>query len=184
MDRDEDDWLEGGTDESMSRDIDMDEAAAPSKGEVVTKSRLAVIVGKAPMTIDRMVKDGGPVLSRGSRKMGWRINTAAWVDWMITRAVALATGEADTGMDAAKTRSAEAQARIKEHEAARLDRETILRSEAVTIYMEHVAEFRKRLLEVESQMPDLSVTQRAALRSLIDQAMAEFSGPITDDVDA
>lgn len=173
---DEDDWLEGGEGaEESSADADVD--SGRTKGEVVTKARLAVLVGKAPMTIDRMMAEGAPCIERGSKRSGWKINTAAFVDWMVRRAVMAATGNTETmGMDAAKRRDKEAQARMREFDLAERERQTISRVDAIEIYTDHVGEFRKRLFEMPGQVPDLSHEQRAAMETALNAALVEFSG--------
>ena len=76
----------------------------------------------------------------------------------------------------AKRREKEAQARLREFQLAELERNTITRADAIEIYGEHVAEFRKRLFEIPDQIPDLTAEQRAALDSAVNGALAEFSG--------
>jgi phage terminase Nu1 subunit (DNA packaging protein) len=164
---DSDDWLEGEGESS----------AVASKGEVVTKSRLSAIVGKAQATLDKMIADGAPVMSRGARREGWKIDTAAFIDWMVKRAVGIATGDPDAaGFDSAKRRDKEAQARMREFDLAERAKETINRADAIAIYTEHVGEFRKRLFEMPDQVPGLTDDQRVELEAAIDGALGEFSG--------
>lgn len=170
---DEDDsWLEGGEEESTEGDSPL-----AVKGELVSKFQLHKLTAISPITLDKYFREGAPVVSKGTRREGWKIDTARFIAWLRKRDVAVATGDEDGAKyDQARGRDKEAQARLREFDLYEKIGVTITRLQAADIYAKHVAEFRKRLLEMESQVPNLTAEQRAALNSSIDLALAEFSG--------
>lgn len=130
-----------------------DETLGPSsaKGMIVTKSTLTEILGLAPVTVDRLFKEGGPVIQRGAKRLGWKINTADFISWLRRRDVANATGDPDgNSFDQAKRREKEAQAQLKEFELRRLKGETVTIEEAARIYAQEIASVRARLFAIPS----------------------------------
>jgi phage terminase Nu1 subunit (DNA packaging protein) len=172
MTSEEDDWLEAGDSES-----EFEGRTLPPRGEVVNKSRLAKLFNYAVATIDKMISEGLPVVSKGERRAGYQINTADAHKWIVGRAVAMATGNEDVSkFDSAKARDKDAQARLREYRLAKEMGETITRVDARLIYTEHVGEFRKRLLETVDQIPNPTTEQRAAVLHWLDVCFSEFSG--------
>lgn len=175
---DDDSWLEADEDPTGDDgDGDGDDSGARLLGKAVSKLELHKLTAISPVTLDKYFREGAPVISKGSRREGWRIDTARFVKWLRNRDVRLATGNPEgAAYDMAKGRDKHAQAQLREFELAERARVTVTRRQAVALYSQHVGEYRKRLLEIESQVPHLSAEQRKALNDSIDLALAEFSG--------
>lgn len=160
-------------------EFEPDEAPVKTaRGEVVTKSRLSQITGIAVVTIDRMIAEGAPIISRGgSRKQGWQINTADFIQWYIRHKVAEATGDPDEGgFDLAKRRDKEAQARLRELEIAKREGELVPAADVEAWASNKFGVVRSRFLAVETQVPALTDDQREALKIAIGDAFADVSG--------
>ena len=187
-------------DSAVGPDTPDEEGATPSsaKGEIVTKSKLGDITGLAPITIDRYFKEGAPVVQRGARRLGWKINTADFIAWLRRRDVRNATGDPDAqGFEVAKTREKEAQAELKEFQLRRLRGETVTIEEAGRIYAQEISEVRASLLASSgaiaryvAPVTDLAECERivksaitAAMERLVEKQKPEDWKP-DDDADA
>ena len=85
-----------------------------TRGFVVNKSTLAKWSGLSPTTIDKLIADGAPIISKGTRKQGWQINSAAFFEWYWRRKVAEITDDPESGsFDVAKRRDKESQTRLR-----------------------------------------------------------------------
>src|SRR4051794_20154604 len=68
-----------------------------ARGLVVNKSMLSKYCGLSPMTIDKLMADGAPIISKGTRKQGWQINTADFFAWYVRRKVDEVTDDPEGG---------------------------------------------------------------------------------------
>jgi phage terminase Nu1 subunit (DNA packaging protein) len=90
------------------------------KGIETTRGGLADYLGVALTTVDRMVKDGCPVVQRGGRGVEWTFNTADVRRWEIQKERALAAGNNDTAdLDELKRRKLMAETGLIELELER-----------------------------------------------------------------
>src|SRR5262245_50421826 len=148
-----------------------------ARGFVVNKSTLAKWTGLSPMTIDKLLADGGPIISKGTRKQGWQINTADLFDWHWRRKVAEVTDEPDAGsFTIAKLRDKESQTRLRDLQIAKLEGELVPIADVEHWAAEKYGVVRSRILVVGSQVPDLTDNQKDALRAAISDALADLSG--------
>jgi hypothetical protein len=53
-------------------EFEPEEPRQQTRGFVVNKSALAKWTGLSPMTVDKLLADGGPIISKGTRKQGWQ----------------------------------------------------------------------------------------------------------------
>ncbi len=140
-----DDWLEGG-----AVDDDDSDVTTTAAGIVVTKSRLSTITGLAPVTIDKAFKEGAPVISKGSKRLGWQINTADFFGWYVRAKVA--DGDEVTSFDSAKAAKTVAEARIKEMQLARLEGRTVSLDAAVLEFRAELATLRSQILAIPGRL--------------------------------
>lgn len=162
---DTDDWLEGGASELPAR-----------KGELMTKSRLSNVLGYASVTVDKYIKEGAPVESRGSRRIGFRINSADFNQWALRYNVAEATGGGELqGFDAAKTREKAAAARLKEIQIDERTGQLVEIGEVTKVYERELGILRASLLAIPSRV-GCSREIQDAIRDEIIQALTEITG--------
>jgi phage terminase Nu1 subunit (DNA packaging protein) len=148
-----------------------------ARGMVLNKSKLAEFTGLSPMTVDRCIADGAPIIGKGTRKQGWQINSAAFFGWYVRRKVEEQTDDPDAGnFDIAKTRDKEAQARLRELQIAEKEGELVPIADVEKWVAESYGVVRSRFLAVESQVPGLSDDQRDSLRTALADAFADVSG--------
>jgi phage terminase Nu1 subunit (DNA packaging protein) len=157
-----------------------------ARGFVVNKSTLAKWSGLSPMTVDKLLADGGPIISKGSRKQGWQINTADFFGWYVRRKVEEVTDDPESGsFDVAKRRDKESQTRLRDLQIAKLEGELVPIVDVERWAAEKYGVTRSRFLAVESQVPGLSDEQRDLLRAALVDALADLSGytvePAPDD---
>jgi len=174
----DDDWLEGGIDAEEPET----EEAAPVRGEIVSKVRMGAILGIARMTMDRIVKDGCPVVTRGNRSgQIWKLNTAAVIDWLRKRDVALATGHPDAAsFDVAKLRDKEAQARLRELQIAEREGALVESAKVIDWIKRSFGDVRSRVLAIESQVAGLTDEQRDQLKTALHDALGDLSDEKAD----
>jgi phage terminase Nu1 subunit (DNA packaging protein) len=119
------------------------------KGLVVSKSKLCEVLGLAPVTVDKLFKEGAPVLQANAGRLGWKINTAEFIAWLRRRDVFNATGDPDAqSFDNAKTREKQAQAELREYELKKLKGETVTIEEAARIYAQEISDVRAGLFAI------------------------------------
>lgn len=183
---DPDDWLDGGGgDESEESDGDEPGASgteaeesggdepeeSPSgTGIVVTKSRLATIVGLAPLTLDKCFAAGAPVIAKGNRKQGWQINTAAFIAWYVRWKVESVTGSpGKASFEEAKTRKAVADAERVEMNNERVRGNTITIGEALAAYREEASTVRSQLMSIPGRVATMghAATTKQELELLV-----------------
>lgn len=184
--RDDDDMdFEGDDSDSDFEGEESNASLRPSKGEVVTKSKLARLTGLADATIDRAIADGAPIVGKGTRRQSYQINTADFFGWFWRRKVAEATNDPDAmSFNTAKRRDKEAQARLRELQIAERERELIPVDEVVTFISDKFGVVRSRFLAVESQVTGLTEEQRCVLKAAIVDAFADVSGDKREDWNA
>ena len=121
-------------------------------------------------------------MSKGTRKQGWKINTADFFGWYVARKVAEVTDDPDAGsFDIAKTRDKEAQARLRELQIAEKEDSLIPVDEVVAYVGNMLGVVRSRFLAVESQVIGLTPEQKDALKEAIADAFADVSGDKRED---
>lgn len=148
-----------------------------ARGLVVNKSTLAKWSGLSPMTIDKLLADGGPIISKGTRKQGWQINTADFFAWYVRRKVEEVTDDPESAsFDVAKRRDKESQTRLRDLQIAKLEGELVPIADVERWVAENYGVVRSRFLAVESQVPGLTDDQLNLLRAAIDDAFADVSG--------
>lgn len=175
-----DDWLDGGDVES---DAESTGFRMTARGVVLNKSRLSELLGLAAVTIDRAVADGAPILGKGSRKSGWRINSADFFDWWWRRKVIDATGDPETAsFDAARRREKTAQAKLRELEYERRAGRTVTIDQVCQVYDEELGVLRGRLLAIPTSVSQAVLAAKSAadvehiLREEIADALADITG--------
>ena len=152
-----------------------------ARGLVVSKSTLAKWSGLSPMTIDKLLADDAPIISKGTRKQGWQINTADFFDWFWRRKVEQVTDDPEAGnFDVAKRRDKESQTRLRDLQIAKLEGELIPVVDVERWAGEKYGVVRSRLLAMETQM-DLRDDQRDALRTALTDALTDITGYASDD---
>ena len=128
-----------------------------ARGLVVTKSKLAEITGFAPITIDKHVAAGAPVIAKGTRKQGWQIDTAAYIGWVIRTKVKDATGDPEAAsFEVEKRLDKKAQRRLRELEIAERERALIPVDDVVKWAGEKYGVVRSRSFAMQSQLPGLT----------------------------
>jgi phage terminase Nu1 subunit (DNA packaging protein) len=148
----------------------------PVRGEIVTKTRLGAIIGKSQQTVEAWIKNGMPVIARGTKREGWKIDTASAIDWAIKYAVAQATQDPESmAMDAAKRRREAAMARIKELELERELTKTVYVDDVAKELTPKFGEFRTRALALKTLIPDMTPAQLAALTDGVNDMLADFT---------
>jgi phage terminase Nu1 subunit (DNA packaging protein) len=123
----------------------------------LNRSSLAEYIGVSPPTIDRMVKQGAPVVQRGSRGVEWIFDSAEVIRWQIERAIEQAAGEEPTGLDEIERRTAYAKMEMAELELA------TKRGEVATIRDFERAQ-AKAFAEIRTNV--MNVAQRVVLQLL------------------
>ena len=147
-----------------------------TRGFVVNKSTLAKWSGLSPMTVDKLLADGGPIISKGTRKQGWQINTAEFFGWYVRRKVAEVTDDPEAGsFERAKRLNQESQTRLRDLQIAKLEGELVPIADVEQWAGQRYGEVRSRLLEVPTVVPDLTDAQREALRDALADALTDLS---------
>ena len=78
-------------------------------GIQLNRAELAEHIGVSPPTLDRWIKDGMPVVQRGSRGVQWVFDLAEVIRWQIERAKAQAIGDAPDDLEEIEKRTAKAK---------------------------------------------------------------------------
>lgn len=148
-----------------------------ARGIVVTKAALSEFTGLAPVTIDKAIGAGAPIIAKGTRKTGWQINSAEFFGWYVRTKVADATGDPEAqGFEVMKTRDKAAQARLRELQMAKMEGELVPILEVEKWAANKFGECKSRLHAMESQIAELTDEQRFALRMALTDALADLSG--------
>lgn len=88
-------------------------------GSTVTRTGLAEVFGVSFPTVDTWVRQGCPVLRRGSRGVEWAFDTAAVIKWREQRAAENAAGNVQADEAELKRRKLEAETKLAELEFAK-----------------------------------------------------------------
>lgn len=183
-----DDWLNGGDDaaeETAARDDEADEESSRgTAGMLVNKSKLGMIFGLSQSYIDKALANGAPYVSRGTRKEGWRINTAAFHAWVKQEAVNAIKPEDPNRLtfDEAKAKKTQAEYERIEMENKRRRGELVTIDEVVTVYREEASIIRSQIMSIPDRaaIPLSAETDAAVIREyLIDEvnlALQNISG--------
>lgn len=89
------------------------------KGLIVNRAELAGDEGVALTTVDAWVRDGCPVVQRGTKGVAWSFNTAQVSTWCRERIRAEAAGTIDVSADELRRRKLAAETEIAELELAK-----------------------------------------------------------------
>jgi phage terminase Nu1 subunit (DNA packaging protein) len=119
-----------------------DDEDASGAGEVVTKSALAKLSGLSLGTIDRAIAEGAPVIAKGTRRLGWQINSARFMEWYVARQCGAVELD-ETG--AAQLRHMLAVADSKELKRDTMRREIVSVDDVLIVMGEEAAPIRKVL---------------------------------------
>src|SRR5260370_1442375 len=131
-----------------------------TRGFVVNKSKLSEFTGLAPATIDKLLADGAPIISKGTRKQGWQINTADFFQWYWRRKVEELTDDPESGnFELAKRRDKESQTRLRDLQIAKLEGELIPIADVESWVAQNYCVLRSRLFATDTQMPALNEDQ-------------------------
>lgn len=145
--KDDDAWLEGGP---LNDD--------PT---IVDKHGLAAMLGEPVKVVPRYVKNGMPLFRKGKPGQPDQFRVPDCVKWLRT----------GTPIEEAKRRQAEAVARKREAEAARLEGESITVAEAEEVIRDGYAKVQARLLLIPPRFPE----QRETLESEILAAINDLA---------
>lgn len=159
------DWLEGGD-------------APAGKGQIVNKAQCLKFFGVNGATFDRWIKAGAPVISKGTKKQGYQLNSSALWEWHWRWKVANATGGDNAeviGFETAKRRDKTAQAQLRELQVRQRSGELIEMEEARQTINAGFGELRNRVIALATQVPTLTPEQRDQLDAAINDALAGFS---------
>lgn len=157
-------------------EFEPDEPRQQTRGYVVNKSTLAKWTGLSPMTVDKLLADGGPIISKGTRKQAWQINTADFFDFHWRRKVAEVTDDPEAGSFArAKRLNQESQTRLRDLQIAKLQGELVPVADVEQWAERSYGVVRSRLADVHTAIPDLTEEQREALREALSDALGDIS---------
>ena len=186
---DPDDWLNGADDDAAEEtpaavEEDDEETARGTAGMLVNKSKLGMILGLSQSYIDKALANGAPFVSKGTRKEGWRINTAAFHAWVKQEAVNAVKPEDPNRLtfDEAKAKKTQAEYERIEMENTRRRGELVTIDEVVTVYREEASIIRSQLMAIPDRVaiPLSAETDATAIRDyLIDEvnlALQNISG--------
>ncbi len=153
------------------------------KGQVITRGELIRWSGLSTSHIATLLREGMPVVSRGTKRQGYKINSAAWLSWYVARKVAEATGGGDAdGATFTQTKIAnmESQRRLRELQIAEKEGELVPICDVESWAAEQHASVKSRLLAIHTTVPDLSEEQREAIHHAVIDALSELSGYVHD----
>src|SRR6185436_14116833 len=120
--------------------------------------------------------------SKGSRKIGWRINLAKAHHWIVRSKIEQETGSPEAGgYEAAKRRDKEEQARARKLANDIKARESIPVQEVVDWCAEKTGILRSRLMSLPTEISGLSPEQRDELTSAIHDMLSGLSGAQLED---
>lgn len=152
--------------------------AAPKTRKVteVDKKQLAIAFGVSEPTILARVREGMPVIQRGSKGKAWRFDLAECINWDKERAIKRVTGvirgdETDANL---KRRLLEARVKREEHEAAKAAGEVAPLEEI---------EFAMTSVFTEVRQAMLAIPERVGLRVLALDDEGDIKELIRDEID-
>jgi phage terminase Nu1 subunit (DNA packaging protein) len=171
-------------DDDLDFEPDDDFEPDMGKGQTITRGELIRWSGLSTAHIATLIREGMPVVSKGTKRQGYKINSAAWLSWYVARKVTEATGGG--GADGAtftqtKIANMESQRRLRELQIAEKEGELVPVADVEKWAAEMYSVVRSRFLAVESQVQGLSDDQKDILRVAITDALADVSGYATED---
>lgn len=104
---------------------------------ICTREQLADILGRSPATLDNMVREGMPFLSRPVKGVGgkaWQFDSARCIEWFVKREAPNAVK--NTEKESLALRQQRAEVLLIENKAAVSMRSVVLVSDAVRVYEE------------------------------------------------
>lgn len=152
---DPDDWLNTGPEDApVADDSDDGEPASGTAGMLVNKSKLGLIFGISQSALDKMLANGAPFVSKGTRKEGWRINTAAFAAWYRQDGINSVVPEDPNRLtfDEAKAKKTQAEYERIEMANAQRRRELITIDEAVALYRNEASIIRSHLMAIPGRL--------------------------------
>lgn len=156
---DPDDWLGANApadDEAPAVALEEgeDERAVGTAGILVSKSRLGMIFGMSAQAVEKAFANGAPYVSKGTRKEGWKINTAAFESWRREelRNSIKPDDPNKVSFDDAKTRKMLADAVAKERDNALKRRELVTIDEAIMVAQEESSIIRAHLMVLPGRL--------------------------------
>jgi terminase small subunit / prophage DNA-packing protein len=117
-------------------------------GVKLNRAGLAEHLAVSLPTIDRWVKDGMPVVTRGSRGVEWVFDLAEVIRWRIERATADATADAPDGLEAIEKRTAQAKMLTAELELAKKRGEVAAIRDFERAWAKQFAEIQAKVMQV------------------------------------
>jgi phage terminase Nu1 subunit (DNA packaging protein) len=156
----DDDWLEHGP------------PCVPVHG--LDKRDLSLALDKPLKAIDKMVREGLPVRSTGTKRGGLRFDLPTVIEWIAAERAAAVGGDGNSVTDA-KRRLAVAQAGLKELERAKLEGELFPVKVFERLVSDIYTKFRARLQSLPLEVTDLSQRQHAQFEEAIHDALSDIS---------
>jgi terminase small subunit / prophage DNA-packing protein len=154
------------------------------KGKILNKADLASLHGVSLPTIDSWIRKGCPFTQRGSKGKEWQFDSAAIVEWLLTKAVEDATGDiSKVSYVEAKRRKVAAQAALAEYELAERRKELISVEDVIDQISKEYSNCRSRLFNIPSNIAPILVTLKteAEIRDRIRAEISEALSELTSD---
>jgi len=163
-------------------------------GVKLNRAGLAEYMGVALTSVDRWIKEGMPVVRRGSRGIEWEFDSAEVAKWYADRAVAAKVGEVDD-LDEIERRTAKAKMEKAELELAQAKGEVAPVREFERAQSAMMAAIRQNVMNVASravlqllgETDEIIFKQklRAELTAALEaSATADLTMPDNDEADA
>lgn len=133
-------------------------------GKIVSRTDLADVFGVSMPTVDTWVRQGCPVVKRGSKGISWEFATADVAEWLRERAAAELTGDGNN-LDEIERRTKMAKMIVAELEVAEAKKQVALVSEF---------ERAQSMFAAAIQASVMQVTQRVVIRLLGETDEATF----------
>lgn len=147
---------------------------------IFNRNEMITILGISPEKFQRLVRDGGPVISRSSAdepNIEWRIKSSDFIEFMIEDACKRLKGSSDEGMsyEDAKRKDKEVQANMREMELLKKQAQLVDIEDVRPFLREVFATTRSRFLSIVSQVIGLSHNQKRDLEDAVNDALADLS---------
>lgn len=143
-------------------------------GIKLNRAGLAEHLAVSLPTIDRWVKDGMPVVQRGSRGVEWSFDLAEVIRWRIERAKEDAAGDAPDDLAEIERRTAQAKMQMAELELAKKRGEVAPIADFERAQAKAFAEIRANVMNVERRavIQLLGETDEAKFRAALRKELA------------
>lgn len=181
-----DDWLDVGEESPVAATDDSDdETASGTAGMLVNKSKLGLIFGLSQTALDKMLANGAPYVSKGTRKEGWRINTAAFYAWLKQDTINSIVPEDPNRLtfDEAKAKKTQAEYERIEMANRQRRRELVTIDEVVTVYRNEASIIRSHLMAIPGRaaVPAAAESDPVAVERLLSDEINIALSNITAD---